>query len=71
VRAAAFLVAEPGRTGIGVVHVRHQVGDFLDVLDALDALQQVDDGAGGIVATGQADTQHGHRGVSRRGMELA
>jgi hypothetical protein len=66
VRAAD--VAEPGRAGIGIVHVRHQVGDLLDVFDALQALQQVDDGTGVVVAAGQAQSQGGHRGTSRWGM---
>src|SRR3546814_5019400 len=45
---------------VGVVHVRHQVADLLDVLDAVEALQQVDHRADGVVAAGQADAEQGH-----------
>src|SRR3546814_3177849 len=48
------------RARVGVVHVRHQVADLLDVLDAVEALQQVDHRADGVVAAGQADAEQGH-----------
>lgn len=58
--AGADVVGQPGRTGIVVVHVWHQVVDFLDMFDAVQAEQQVADGTGVVFGSGDAQSQHGH-----------
>src|SRR5690606_9931043 len=55
--------------GIGVVHARHQVRDFLDVLDALQALQQVHDRADVVFGTDDAEAEQGHHDLSAVGGE--
>ncbi|KAG1324450.1 hypothetical protein G6F61_015134 [Rhizopus arrhizus] len=58
--ARADVIGQPGRAGVVVVHVRHQVVGFLDVCDAFQAEQQVADGAGVVFGSGDAQSQHGH-----------
>ncbi|KAG1488794.1 hypothetical protein G6F52_013829 [Rhizopus delemar] len=58
--ARADVIGQPGRAGVVVVHVRHQVVGFLDVFDAFQAEQQVADGAGVVFGSGDAQSQHGH-----------
>ena len=41
-----------------------EIGGDADMLDAVEALEQVDHRARGVVAAGQADAEHGHRGSS-------
>jgi hypothetical protein len=60
VDARADVIGQPGRTGIVVVHVRHQVVGFLDMFDAVQAEQQVADGTGVVFGSGDAQSQHGH-----------
>lgn len=60
VDARADVIGQPGRTGIVVVHVRHQVVGFLDMFDAIQAKQQVADGTGVVFGSGDAQSQHGH-----------
>lgn len=60
VDARADVIGQPGRAGVVVVHVRHQVVGFLDMLDAIRAEQQVADGTGVVFGSGNAQSQHGH-----------
>jgi len=53
-------IAQTRRTGVFVVHMRHQVGDFLDVLDSLDGFQRMDEHADVFLGGSESNVDGGH-----------
>ena len=62
VQARGLVIGQAGGTGILVVHVRHQVGHFLDPLDAFDRFQRVHEFGSGVFVAGDTESDDGHGG---------